>query len=482
MLRRLVDRAIAGIAFLVSRAAFRSVEVRGFGDVPRHRPVLVVANHFNGFVDPVLVVSSLGRLPRFLAKATLWKVLPARPFLWLAGILPVYRPEDGGDVAGNESSFARADRALLQKGVVAIFPEGTTHDAPHLVKVRTGAARIALSAYAAGARDLVIVPVGLTFDDKIALRSRAFVEAGPPLDLDAEIGRFVDAGAPADDSNHEAVHRLTEEIALRLRDVSPDFASLREEGALRQAAEVSLRSGLERPQDVVAMGERDDLARELAAAPAPERERISDELARYWLGLSLVGVSDDQLVPRAEIRTIVWRFVRLAILFVLLFPLAVAGVLMNALPAAIVMAAGAAVVEPVTKGTVRFLVGVIVFPLTWILIATFDVEGGLFAGILAAISFPLSPVTELVFDGRGGFGPGLLVFVAAPLFGFAAVYLTEQLQILHRVGRGWYVVTARRAHVREVLVDRTALVADVAAVTGAPAAPVTMGNAAVEGR
>ena len=473
MIRRLSDRLFAVVAFVASRAAYRSVEVRGFRRIPKHRPVLIVANHFNGFVDPVMIAAALGRLPRFLAKATLWKVLPARPFLWMLGLVPVYRPEDGAGVAKNIGSFARADRALLKGGLVAIFPEGTTHDAPHLERIRTGAARIALSAYAAGAEDLVIVAVGLTFEDKVALRSRVLVEAGEPFEMRAELAEFVVSGTAADDANHDAVTRLTEIIDAQLRRVAPDYETLREEGAFRGAAEVSLRSELGAPQRVVPMGRREDLARKLAAHPPDERARVSDELARYWLGLNLVGVTDDQLVPAVELRSIVWRFIRLAVVFVLLAPFAVAGFLMNVVPAVIVLLAGNAVATPVTKGTVRFLVGLIVFPLTWALIATFD-AGNMLAALLEVISFPLSPITDVAFDGRGGWGASLLVFFAAPLFGFAAVYIGEQWHVLHRVGRGWYVVTTHRARLPELLVDRAALVEDVNVVTNAPLRETTM--------
>ena len=73
----------------LTQAFYRSVEVTGRERIPSDRPVLVVANHGNGFVDPIVVASVLGRLPRFLAKAALWKVIVARPFLALAGVLPV---------------------------------------------------------------------------------------------------------------------------------------------------------------------------------------------------------------------------------------------------------------------------------------------------------------------------------------------------------------------------------------------------------
>ncbi|MEZ5140760.1 MAG: hypothetical protein R2711_18905 [Acidimicrobiales bacterium] len=71
-LRTGTDRAVALLARLISRGLFRSVEVVGFDDLPTG-PRLIVANHFNGFVDPVVLAGALGRLPRFIAKATLWK-------------------------------------------------------------------------------------------------------------------------------------------------------------------------------------------------------------------------------------------------------------------------------------------------------------------------------------------------------------------------------------------------------------------------
>jgi len=47
-----VDRFVSFVARLITRGLFRSVEVIGFDDLPAG-PRLIVANHFNGFVDPV---------------------------------------------------------------------------------------------------------------------------------------------------------------------------------------------------------------------------------------------------------------------------------------------------------------------------------------------------------------------------------------------------------------------------------------------
>ncbi len=52
---------------------------------------------------------------------------------------------------GNEDAFVECHRALSAGDVVAIFPEGTTHDRPRIDPIKTGAARIALGARATGA-------------------------------------------------------------------------------------------------------------------------------------------------------------------------------------------------------------------------------------------------------------------------------------------------------------------------------------------
>ena len=70
--RRLLDRAARGLARLLLAVFFRSAEVQGLERVPASGPVLFVANHGNALIDPMVLVALLPRLPRFLAKHTLW--------------------------------------------------------------------------------------------------------------------------------------------------------------------------------------------------------------------------------------------------------------------------------------------------------------------------------------------------------------------------------------------------------------------------
>ncbi len=113
----------------------RSVDVAWRERLPTDRPVLIVANHGNGFVDPVVVAAVLGRLPRFLAKAALWKVVVARPFLGLAGVLPVYRSGDGDRASNNTSVFDACHRELAQRRDRGDLPRGH-HGRPRRARSR----------------------------------------------------------------------------------------------------------------------------------------------------------------------------------------------------------------------------------------------------------------------------------------------------------------------------------------------------------
>ena len=62
-MRRSVDRLIASVARLTTRWFFRSVEQQGFDAIPHDRPVLLVANHFNGLVDPSFSWPACGAFP-----------------------------------------------------------------------------------------------------------------------------------------------------------------------------------------------------------------------------------------------------------------------------------------------------------------------------------------------------------------------------------------------------------------------------------
>jgi 1-acyl-sn-glycerol-3-phosphate acyltransferase len=208
------------------RVFFSDLEVTGGARVPAGGPTILVANHYNGLVDGLVLIAVLGRYPRFLGKSTLWKIAPIRPLLALAGVIPIYRAADvrrgPGGASGterakrNEESFARCRQLLASGAMVAVFPEGISHDEPRVQELRTGAARIALGAAGDdGTPGVVIVPAGLVYDDKSRFRSRALVRIGTPRPVDPAVPGYRSDG-PA------SVHALTAQVAADLGAVADD--------------------------------------------------------------------------------------------------------------------------------------------------------------------------------------------------------------------------------------------------------------------
>jgi len=158
----------------------------GMENIPATGGVIVVPNHESHF-DPLVVahyIYGAHRWPRFLGKASLWKV-PVLGFL-LRKVQQI--PVERGSVEAVKSLDALVE-ALDKDGVVVIYPEGTTTRHPDLWPMRgkTGAARLALLT---GAPVIPVASWGAhtiydprTSKLKIRPRTPVAVTSGPPIDL-----------------------------------------------------------------------------------------------------------------------------------------------------------------------------------------------------------------------------------------------------------------------------------------------------------
>jgi 1-acyl-sn-glycerol-3-phosphate acyltransferase len=391
--RTATDRVLGLLTWALAHVFHRTVEVTGRERLPAGRPLLIVANHGNGFVDPIVVAGVLRRLPRFIAKAALWKVLVARPFLGLAGVLPVQRRVDGDGRSDNRSVFEACHRELARGAVVAIFPEGTTGDRARLDRVKSGAARIALGAVP-GAPTLAVVPIGMAFESRTETRGRALVMIGEPIDV-AE--RAVHPMADGNEPDHVDVRALTDDITTALEDVSPEFATVEEREVLRGAARVNRDA--RRRQGVATFGEVEVVARALAARPPATRAGVIDAYRRYATLLQLIGLHDEDLAGRSLSSA---RVVASAVLLALAGSVVVTATLIHLPALLLVVVTTGAVRSTATKGTVRLLVGLAAGLLTWIIAGAVLADGwaAVAAGVLVALGGALAlavwtPLTRL---------------------------------------------------------------------------------------
>lgn len=207
-------RAIVRWTSWLVRGYYR-VDVRG-AEFATDPPTLLVQNHSNGLVDAHMLMVATPRPIRVLVK---YKLMTT-PFIgWIlrtTGAVPMYRKKDGVDTRQNAKSFEAIDRALSEdRSVIALFPEGESLDSIGLRDLRTGVARMAISAESSkeGGIGLRIVATGATYERRDRLRTRASLLVGEPILVRDVIERARAAGK----DERGAVTLLMAEVTERMK-------------------------------------------------------------------------------------------------------------------------------------------------------------------------------------------------------------------------------------------------------------------------
>jgi len=446
------ERLLVAVDRFVLAIFFRSVELVGAERAPAAGPLVVVANHVNGLIDPMLVLAALPRVPRFLAKSTLWGNPLLRPFLSWARVIPVHRRQDAGsDPAKNAETFAVCRRVLAAGGAVALFPEGQSHDEPSLAPLKTGAARIALETEMEhgggdGFTAVRILPLGLTFDAKDRFRSRALVRVGEPFAARAAAGPAAPApgGGLGDGAPPEAVLALTVAVDAALAALTVNHETWEEARLVRRAAEIYGRG----EQDLPRRGALAEAAalehlfaggyRELKASQPQAVERVAEAVRLYDRLLATARLRDRHVAARYA-RPPVARFVvrSLSTLLVRL-PLAALGTLANAVPYQLTRLVSKLVARERDQfASWKVFPALALYPLTWFAEA---VAAGWLAGRAAGAAT--------------GWGAALAVLTLAPLSGWAALRVRDRGSQLLYEARAFLVLRTRRRFAEELRAER----------------------------
>lgn len=283
--------------------------------VPLRGPVLLVANHPNSLIDPLLVCAAARRPVRFLAKAPLFDDAKTGWMVRSVGAIPVYRRQDDPALMDRNADMFRAAHDALGGGsAVGVFPEGQSHSEPSLVQLRTGAARIVLGTLAAHGVRVPIVPVGLMFYHKTIFRSPALVVVGEPVAWD-------DLGAGGAQDAGE-VRALTERIGEALREVTLNLERWEDRPLVETAVAIwdaEFEPGPDRAQRVRRLEATTRILADLRREPEPGWDALMQEVGAHRRRLKRLGLSPKWLGARTDLMTgIRWAVSR----YFLVMPLA----------------------------------------------------------------------------------------------------------------------------------------------------------------
>lgn len=158
--------------------------VKGESNIPKDGPILFLANHQNALLDALLIATNSKRKIYFVARADIFKRNYARKFLAGLYMMPIYRIRDGkASLKLNDEIFDKCSEVLNSNQCLAVFPEGNHSLKRRLRPLSKGFTRIVYSALEKNSDlDLKIVPVGLNYSSHQFYQSSVSMYFGKPID------------------------------------------------------------------------------------------------------------------------------------------------------------------------------------------------------------------------------------------------------------------------------------------------------------
>jgi len=160
---------------------FRKVKIEGVDNIPKDVPLLIIANHQNALIDALIVGSFFPRSVHFLTRQDVFNPKTER-ILKALKMMPVYRIRDGySQLKNNDGVFNACFELFKQNESVLIFPEGNHGEHHYLRPLTKGAARLAFQSDEAGSKSLMVLPVGINYFDHKKARSSLVLVYGKPI-------------------------------------------------------------------------------------------------------------------------------------------------------------------------------------------------------------------------------------------------------------------------------------------------------------
>lgn len=330
-------RLFRTLSRIVLKLFFRRIDVEGCENVPKAGPLLLVANHSNALVDPLILLNSLNRPLTLTAKNVLAKSRLLVFLMRALGVIMFHRQQDvgqGAELRKNIESLHQCRKQLSRGGAVCIFPEGVSHSDPHMRPFLTGSARIALDFIRKNesAGNLTIIPVGISYTNKDHFRSAVWLRYGLPFSA-KQWRQEHPKGTPAD---------LTTELRRKIEALTLNFKTRRESLILTWAAEI-VATGAEHPQP---LGTREnsiaewfrlierlqDGYRRLADSAGGELELLATRISKYRSELESRGIEPAEVYLPLRLGRAMLFVVRELELLLVGSPLALFGAIHHVIP------------------------------------------------------------------------------------------------------------------------------------------------------
>lgn len=351
---------------------FKKIVVTGKENIPDKGPLIIVANHPNTLMDPLIIMSITKQQLGFVGNASIFINRFVNAVFSYFNVIPIYRKKDilPGEKPDNKKAFIKCHEYLGEGKTLLLFPEGNSYYELKLREIKTGVARIALSFEELNnfEGNLKIVPISLDYSDSIQFRSMISVTVNKPFSLDTYKQTYLN-------KEFDGILALTEDIRKELAKNIPHTSDKEQEEFLIKvhkfytAYSEPMADLYLNPKKSLAL--RSQLSKALNDLNENNSELYQDTENKVYSffdllteeGLSLGFFSDDFLKKNAF-----FVCLNYFLQFLFLLPLYIYGLLLNYIPYILPSQIFKAMKLDIEyKTSVEMVSGLIIFPLFYIL-------------------------------------------------------------------------------------------------------------------
>jgi glycerol-3-phosphate O-acyltransferase / dihydroxyacetone phosphate acyltransferase len=281
---------------------FRKIKVNFAENLPTDKPILFVSNHQSSFMDAILITCMLKRQLHFMSRGESFNTPLKRYIFRQFNMNPIYRKEHSPKLTSKNSALIEGfQRLLLNKHSILIFPEGISHVEPRLFPIKKGAARVILGAQALANHEILLVPIGLNYENPHRFRRKVLVNFGNAIGLKKYNNIYCENERLAVDQLSKRIKYELEELMLNVENEElnrfvPVLQTIYEK-------ELIEKSPIELPKEKKAFRIRKDIIQGMhffeKTFPLRAR-RIKEGLLDYQQLLSNHKINDKWLEPKFQ--------------------------------------------------------------------------------------------------------------------------------------------------------------------------------------
>lgn len=274
---------------------YRKIRVVDKHKIPKGKPILLVPNHQNSFMDALLVTTTVFQTTSFLTRAKAFHSKFMNWFLRSLNLLPVYRVQDGmSEIQKNNEIFQTCVNYLTNGEAILVFAEANHDLKRRLRPLSKGFTRIAFDAEIQNdwKLDLYVQPVGVNYSDHQNSRNEVRIVFGDPIKVSHYKKQYEkDERAAANDLKNQTSDNLKPLIMhvpkldqyplikIALDEMEPDRAKLSNNqymnSLVETAEELQTPELISAAEHVLEVAEKNKLSvRTLAEVPIPMLKRI----------------------------------------------------------------------------------------------------------------------------------------------------------------------------------------------------------------